>query len=69
MLSRSLMFPRLATRSVRQIQTSSALTSGHHIEHWWGPERGAGRELVGFGSNGDNVSPLFVFLLVHLEAL
>ncbi|CAD6184853.1 unnamed protein product [Caenorhabditis auriculariae] len=52
MLSRQLMLPRLA---VRAIHTSSSLTSGHHIEHWWGPEKAVGRELVGFGSNGDNI--------------
>ncbi|PAV72129.1 hypothetical protein WR25_06784 [Diploscapter pachys] len=51
MLSRQLALPRLAVRS---IQTSAAANSGHHIEHWWGPEKAAGRELVGFGSNGDN---------------
>ncbi|CAI4222215.1 unnamed protein product [Auanema sp. JU1783] len=52
MLSRNLALPRLAVRS---IQTSSSVSGGHHVEHWWGPEKGAGRELVGFGATGDNV--------------
>ena len=56
MLSRVLVFPRLA--SVRAIQTTAAARSGHHIEHWWGPERAAGRVVVGFGSTGDEVSDL-----------
>ncbi|KAK0426305.1 hypothetical protein QR680_009636 [Steinernema hermaphroditum] len=53
-LSRSLVLPRLASASIRRhLQTSSSLQSGHHIEHWWGPEKAAGREVVGFGATGD----------------
>ncbi|PIO54461.1 hypothetical protein TELCIR_24176 [Teladorsagia circumcincta] len=52
MLSRNLTLPRLA---VRTLKTSAPVASGHHIEHWWGPEKAAGRELVGFGVSGDNV--------------
>ncbi|VDP14518.1 unnamed protein product [Heligmosomoides polygyrus] len=52
MLSRNLVLPRLA---VRTLKTSAPVASGHHIEHWWGPEKAAGRELVGFGVSGDNV--------------
>ncbi|KIH53719.1 cytochrome c oxidase subunit IV [Ancylostoma duodenale] len=51
MLSRNLVLPRLA---VRTLKTSAPFASGHHLEHWWGPEKAAGRELVGFGVNGDN---------------
>ncbi|KAL6731749.1 hypothetical protein Aduo_002582 [Ancylostoma duodenale] len=51
MLSRNLVLPRLA---VRTLKTSAPVASGHHLEHWWGPEKAAGRELVGFGVNGDN---------------
>ncbi|KAJ1373347.1 hypothetical protein KIN20_035722 [Parelaphostrongylus tenuis] len=51
MLSRSLALPRLTV--VRSLRTSAPMTGGHHIEHWWGPEKAAGRELVGFGFNGD----------------
>ncbi|WKX89406.1 hypothetical protein Q1695_008790 [Nippostrongylus brasiliensis] len=52
MLSRNLVLPRLAVRSLR---TSAPACSGHHIEHWWGPEKAAGREYVGFGVSGDNI--------------
>ncbi|KJH49923.1 cytochrome c oxidase subunit IV [Dictyocaulus viviparus] len=50
MLLRSLVLPRL---TVRSLKTSAPTLSGHHIEHWWGPEKAAGREYVGFGFNGD----------------
>lgn len=57
-LSRGLMFPRLASMSIlsrRSVQTSARLTSGHHLEYWWGPQKAAGREMVGFGATGDEV--------------
>ncbi|GMR54345.1 hypothetical protein PMAYCL1PPCAC_24540, partial [Pristionchus mayeri] len=53
MLSRALLFPRLGQVSARSLQTSPSAMGGHHIEHWWGPERRAGREVVGYGANGD----------------
>lgn len=46
--------------SVKNLRTSSLLsvTAGH----WWGPERAAGREVVGFAPLGEPVSFfLFVF--------
>ncbi|GMT28855.1 hypothetical protein PFISCL1PPCAC_20152, partial [Pristionchus fissidentatus] len=42
--------PRLTARS---IHTSTSLGGGHHIEHWWGPEKSAGREVVGYGQSGE----------------
>lgn len=51
--SSELLFPRLGQLSTRSLQTSAPSLSGHHIEHWWGPQKAAGREVVGFGSNGD----------------
>ena len=53
MLSRALLLPRVASQSSRAIHASVVVRSGHHIEHWWGPEKAAGREVVGYGSNGD----------------
>ena len=57
MYNRNLLLPRLALQlaSRRPIQTSSIVQSGHEIEHWWGPERNNGREVVGFGHNGDEI--------------
>ncbi|TKR92648.1 hypothetical protein L596_007262 [Steinernema carpocapsae] len=53
-MSRSLVFPRLASTALRRsIKTSAPIQGGHHIEHWWGPEKAAGREVVGFGATGD----------------
>lgn len=37
----------------RGFQTTSSLSSA--VEHWWGPERAAGREEVGHGALGDPV--------------
>uniref|UniRef100_F1LF34 Cytochrome c oxidase subunit 4 n=1 Tax=Ascaris suum TaxID=6253 RepID=F1LF34_ASCSU len=57
-LSRSLLFPRLMAQSLlarRALHASTRTASGHHLEHWWGPEKAAGREVVGFGSTGDEV--------------
>ncbi|GMS96153.1 hypothetical protein PENTCL1PPCAC_18328, partial [Pristionchus entomophagus] len=51
--SRALFFPRLGQLSARSLQTFAPAQSGHHIEHWWGPEKAAGREVVGYGSTGD----------------
>lgn len=58
MYLKNLSFSRLAvqlTSHRRTFQTSSFFKSGHEIEHWWGPERNNGREVVGFGHNGDEV--------------
>ncbi|KHN88666.1 Cytochrome c oxidase subunit 4 isoform 1, mitochondrial [Toxocara canis] len=57
-ISRNVVFPRLSMRLLltrRAVQTSARSSSGHHLEHWWGPEKAAGREVVGFGSTGDEV--------------
>ncbi|EGT35248.1 hypothetical protein CAEBREN_13012 [Caenorhabditis brenneri] len=45
-----MMLPRLALRAVH---TTSRLSGGQ--EFYWGPEKAAGRELVGYGANGDNI--------------
>ncbi|CAI2293381.1 unnamed protein product [Caenorhabditis sp. 36 PRJEB53466] len=50
MLARQMMLPRLALRAVH---TTSRLSGGQ--EFYWGPEKAAGRELVGYGCNGDNI--------------
>ena len=39
----------------RTLSKSSVLSSGHHAEQWWGPEINNGREVVGYGSHGEEV--------------
>lgn len=62
MLSKTLLFPRLVTKAsviVRAIHVSAVQQGGgHHVEHWWGPEKNNGREVVGWGVTGDEVSKL-----------
>uniref|UniRef100_A0AC34RJ70 Cytochrome c oxidase subunit 4 n=1 Tax=Panagrolaimus sp. JU765 TaxID=591449 RepID=A0AC34RJ70_9BILA len=62
-LSKSLLFPRLRTGYfvVRAIQTTPSVSSGHHIEHWWGHEKAAGREIVGHGVSGEPVCLLIFY--------
>ena len=53
---RTLNYPSVTISNIilrRSVQTSSRLSSG--IEYWWGPEKAAGREVVGHGFNGDPV--------------
>ncbi|PIC54726.1 hypothetical protein B9Z55_003856 [Caenorhabditis nigoni] len=50
MLARQMMLPRLALRA---IHTTTRVAGGQ--EFYWGPAKAAGRELVGYGANGDNV--------------
>uniref|UniRef100_A0AC35U3W2 Cytochrome c oxidase subunit 4 n=1 Tax=Rhabditophanes sp. KR3021 TaxID=114890 RepID=A0AC35U3W2_9BILA len=38
----------------RCLHTSKPVTS-HTLEYWWGPEKAAGREVVGHGSTGDEL--------------
>ncbi|UMM15296.1 hypothetical protein L5515_002775 [Caenorhabditis briggsae] len=50
MLARQMMLPRLALRA---IHTTTRVAGGQ--EFYWGPAKAAGRELVGYGANGDNI--------------
>ncbi|GMT04914.1 hypothetical protein PENTCL1PPCAC_27088 [Pristionchus entomophagus] len=50
MLPRPLLLYRLTRRP---IHSSAILMGGHHIEHWWGPEKAGEREVVGYGTNGE----------------
>jgi len=52
-LPRALLFPRLAAVGrLRLLHTTMAVKGGGG-DVWWGPEKAAGREVVGFGARGD----------------
>ncbi|KAF8366342.1 hypothetical protein PRIPAC_84171 [Pristionchus pacificus] len=50
MLPRPMLLFHITTRP---IHLTGMRMGGHHIEHWWGPEKSAGREVVGYGQSGD----------------
>uniref|UniRef100_A0A0N4ZMJ7 Cytochrome c oxidase subunit 4 n=1 Tax=Parastrongyloides trichosuri TaxID=131310 RepID=A0A0N4ZMJ7_PARTI len=55
-LSRNLQLVRSKNLSsfIRSIHLTRPAT-GHTLEYWWGPEKAAGREVVGHGATGDEV--------------
>lgn len=61
-LPRALLFPRLASVGrLRLLHTTTSVKSGGG-DVWWGPEKAAGREVVGYGPRGDPGVRFFLFI-------